>query len=943
MHRTLERQLKRLLGVDPASWPEIAARLTTLDTCEEVADALPGSPLSALPALLDRVNDTYTQYDRDLALIRRSLELSSAELTESNQKLRDEALSSAKALDALQGAFNILLHDKNGTFKGEHGGLAHMAEQVAVLAEERERMRAALAKSEERFELAMRGANDGLWDFDVVNGTVYYSPRWKEMIGYGVDEIGQELEEWASRVHPLDVDHALDVVKQSLEGMDEQFEVTFRFRHKQGYYLWILSRGFIVRDEAGRGYRMVGTHVDITAQKEAEAGLIQARDAAEEANRMKSEFLATMSHEIRTPMNGVLGMNELLLETSLDSLQRRYAESVKRSGQHLLGIINDILDFSKIESGRIELEKVDFNLGELVEDTAAMFEQPADEKGLELAVQLTPANMPLRVAGDPFRLRQVLANLVNNAIKFTARGEVIVRVHMHACDGRKQHVSLIVEDTGIGISRENQERIFENFTQADGSTTRQFGGTGLGLTISRRLVELMGGHIGVESSPGKGSIFRIELDMHKAETHAPMPVCATSLNDVRVLVVDDNHTNLEILHLQLAGWQMRVTCVDTGEKALEEMHRAAESGDPVRLAILDMQMPRLDGLQLARVIRAQPEFARTPMILLTSSNENGTARERKAAGILGCISKPVRQSELHKMVCSVLSVNPDAAGVAEMDFYSGRSNVNPVELSGRVLLAEDNPVNQQVALAMLGKLGLTVDIASTGQEAAELHARHDYDIILMDCQMPVMDGFQATAEIRARETGFSSRVPIIALTANAMDSDRVQCLSAGMDDYLAKPYSKKQLQALLKRWLSATKDAELEASDPHGSRIRPIQSGRTAIETSHLDQLRELDPSGSLALARQIMQVYLDSSDKWVNQIKQAITSGDSESLRFAAHSLKSSSANVGAMALSVLFRQLEELGKHSRMGEAGAVYDKAWQEYQRATNEIRTLLEEDA
>lgn len=942
MHRLLERQIKRLLGIDPATWPEIAARLRDMNRDDRETGSQVASALKTMPALLERVDDTYAQYDRDLALIRRSLELSSAELTESNQKLREEAESSARALEALRGAFDILLRDKHGNPNKAQGGLAYMAEQVAALTKERERMRTALVKSEERFELAMRGANDGLWDYDVVKGAVYYSPRWKEMIGYGVDEIGQDLEEWANRVHPRDLDHALNAVRQCLESTDNQFEITFRFRHKLGHYLWILGRALVVRDEAGGGIRMVGTHTDITAQKEIEAALIKAKLAAEEASRMKSEFLATMSHEIRTPMNGVLGMNELLLETPLDSTQRHYAQSVMRSGQHLLGIINDILDFSKIESGHIEFENVDFNLGELVEDAVAMFESPAADKGLELAVQLAPPHIPLAVSGDPFRLRQVLANLVNNAIKFTARGEVVVRVRLLPVSELQVRVSLSVEDTGTGIAPDSLEKIFENFTQADGSTTRQFGGTGLGLAISKRLVELMGGTIGVESELGKGSKFWVHLDMVKSQQLIPGSNNSSDLSGIRVLVADDNRTNLEILRLQLSGWQMRASCVESGEQALEELKHAAQSGDPVRLAILDMQMPRMDGLQLARAIKSRPELAGTRLIMLTSANETGSVKERHEAGILSCVNKPIRQAELHTMIRAALSkpLVDTLQADHRTSHNAGISSDNT--FNGRILLAEDNPVNQQVAIAMLSSFGLTPDIAGNGAEAINLLETQDYDLVLMDCQMPLMDGYQATAEIRTRESG-TGRLPIIALTANAMDSDRIQCLAAGMDDYLAKPYSKAQLGNILKRWL--VKTTVTPANDvPQAGEKADAETGQKAvIELRQLDQLRELDPSGSLGLARQIIRVYLESSGKGIGQIEQAIDKGDSEGLRSAAHSLKSSSANVGATTLSGLFKQLEELGKNARLDEARPVYARMWQEYGRAAIALQTLLEEDA
>jgi CheY-like chemotaxis protein/HPt (histidine-containing phosphotransfer) domain-containing protein len=574
-----------------------------------------------------------------------------------------------------------------------------------------------------------------------------------------------------------------------------------------------------------------------------------------------------------------------------------------------------------------------------------MFAQQAEEKGLELATQLSPPNLPLVVRGDPFRLRQVLANLINNAIKFTRQGEVVVRAHMLGEADADSRVYLSVEDTGVGIVPEALGKVFEHFTQADGSTTRQFGGTGLGLAISRRLVELMGGSIGVQSEVGRGSKFWVDLILAKgagtAEAHALVP----QLEDRRVLVVDDNQTNLEILRLQLGGWRMRVTCAESGAQALEAMGDAVASDAPFDLVLLDMHMPHMDGLQLARLIQANPRLARARLVMLTSTYAAGDAQEREQAGILRCVNKPVRQSELHEVITWALM-----SGQAETSVNSAvvRAAVPeppprpPAALHGRVLLAEDNPVNQEVAKAMLGNLGLAVEVANNGEDALALLAGQHFDVILMDCHMPVMDGYQATAALRQREAAGGGHLPVVALTANAMEGDRDQCLAAGMDDYLAKPYTRAQLEEVLRRWLPAPASVTPLPKTPADAAPAPVDGG-AVIDRQVLDKYRELDPSGGLGLARQIMRVYLESSGESVGQVERAIAASDAETLRRAAHTLKSSTANVGGMALSDIFRELERLGKEARLDEAGPLFDTARREYERVRSEIHTLLREAA
>jgi two-component system, sensor histidine kinase and response regulator len=758
----------------------------------------------------------------------------------------------------------------------------------------------------------------GLYWPQSVFGVLTASPwRWLEHVGWVVFEdifllisIRQSLVEM----------HEVAMRRASLESLNESFEaqVAGRTRDLETANANLAAANLRSRELAGTAF---------------------------DASRAKGEFLASMSHEIRTPMNGVIGMLGLLRQTPLSERQLQFVQIARGSAENLLTVINDILDFSKIEAGKLSIEPIAFDLQNCIEEASEIFAPGVSEKSLELIVQYS-ADVPRHVIGDPGRVRQVLTNLVSNAIKFTSQGHVLVKLECELRSESSVVVKFSVEDTGVGIPVDKLPILFDKFTQADSSTTRRFGGTGLGLAISKQLCELMGGQVGVRSELGKGSTFWFTLPFNLSDNIAPTLPRAT-LDGVRVLIVDDNAVNRRVLQEQITNWRMRPAVCASGAEALLALREAIASKDPYHLAILDYQMPEMDGEMLARAIKADTSLCETVLIMLTSLGQPDDVNQLKQADVFACLVKPARQSRLWDVLAegsaARLKQSPTEMLIMPPTLPAATSS-KPVRLvAPRTLVVDDGVTNQKVGRLMLESLGCHVDVAANGKEAVEMLDLLPYDAVFMDCEMPEMDGYEATTEIRRRHTS-GRRVPIIAMTAKAIKGDRERCLAAGMDDYVSKPVRLEDLETALDRWvprvaLENARQSIAPASHDTATPFLQTKASLSALDPAVSNRLRSLAEAADSSLLTEIYEAFLGSAVGYIATLRQGSESGHADDIARAAHSLKGASANIGANTLAHLAHEMEVLGRSASLSGAAELVSQIETEFKRVELEIQPLL----
>ncbi|MBE1299371.1 MAG: response regulator [Alteromonadaceae bacterium] len=780
---------------------------------------------------------------------------------------------------------------------------------------------AELADAEERLELAIQGANAGTWENNFDTNKVVTSDIWANMLGYTNPELFRLFSDGPNRfihlIHPEDIDTTTELLRRHIKGETDVFRAQFRMRTAQGNWKWILSIGKkAVPTESNPHRRMFGIHLDITETKELEAKILEAKQQAESAAQAKSDFLSNMSHEIRTPMNAILGMSHLALTTELTPKQRNYIGKVYRSAESLLGIINDILDFSKIEAGKLDVESIEFNINDVFNHLTQVLELKIQQKALDLYF-VVDKDVPEHMRGDPLRLGQVLLNLCSNAVKFSHKnGEIIVRLQKEVDDGDNLRLLFTVQDFGIGMSPEQVSKLFSSFSQADTSTTREYGGTGLGLTISRNLAELMGGDIWVESEQGQGSEFHFNIVVQYADMRTPVVARPADITkNLNVILIDDNDTAREILQNQLILCRYDVTGCDSGAMALDILEKRPKD-QPVDLIFLDWHMPNMNGVETAKRIRAM-DIQQPKIIMITGYNESDLQLEIRGLDISCTLTKPITPSALYS---SIVKAMGEVESELDQEESSEKVELAKAKLSGaNILLAEDNEMNQELVTDLLEMANISVTIAENGEEAIALLNEREFDGVLMDCQMPVMDGYSATRKIRVDER--FSKLPIVAMTANAMAGDKEKAIAAGMNDHIAKPVKVSTMFEVMSKWISPSQPQELPASK--------VKSSSLSVNAQHFPSIKGVDTDAGLGtcqnnpkLYKKLLKRFTETEVLFEAKINDAFAENDYEKAAMLAHTLKGNAGNIGAHTLQHMAGSLEQACKNKAEDAQDSVAD---------------------
>jgi PAS domain S-box-containing protein len=939
----------RIVGVDWNITPEVEATLVGHRHTEQLRDAerrLERASLSSLEGhwetdLLSGQAWASSSFRELLGFAAgefESMQITAPELAHPDDRGRQEAAYLAHLQRAVPYDLQLRLCDARGMYRWfrVHGAAERDSAgrpirmsgsiqdiQQQHLAED------ALKAAQDRFTRAITGTQDGLFDLDLSQDAVWFSPRYKAMLGYDENEYNFKASDLPQYRHPDDAAAAnkafVDLVK-----FNAPYDVEYRLLKKNGEYLWVRARATAEFGRDGRAVRFSGSIQDISDARAAREQLLQATAVAEAANEAKSTFLATMSHEIRTPMNGVIGMTGLLLDTPLDRVQREYANTIRTSADSLLHVINDILDFSKIEAGKFEIDVTDMDLRANIEDVCAMMALQAAAKQIELVVDLR-AEVPELVRGDAQRIRQCLLNLLSNAVKFTHTGEIVVEVCVLAQQARKTLIQISVRDTGIGIATELQNYLFQPFVQADATTTKQFGGTGLGLSIVKRLIELMGGQVGVESELGKGATFWLTLPLDPLDPSGRFMRPSATILGKRILIVDDNEANRNVLGNQLArvGYEVQLAADATEALSILKQARGEREFDA---ALVDFQMPTMDGATLGEIVNADVTLSNTRLILLTSLDRAGDQQRFAKIGFAAYLTKPVRARELKECLDRVLAVEARDWQLRSQPMVTRNvlsDSFGEARYGGRVLLVEDNIVNQQVAQKCLERLGCSVQTVSDGLAGVNAFREERFDLILMDMQMPVMDGVTATREIRGLERG-GRHVPIVALTANVMAGQLERCLEAGMDDFLAKPLDIHRLRDVLDRFGLASKQAEDD------TRRATILFADSPLDMARIDSIA----AGDRDFANELLNLFIEGTQQSLSVLRDAAINNDKITVAREAHKLKGACGNVGATRLAQLAEQVESAIGHLSERELKLALDTIDMEAQRVQAFIERIAE---